>query len=228
MSTNKITDIFFDLDHTLWDFERNSALTFGFIFEKHKLQIELEAFLETYSPINSAYWALYRNNKIKKMALRYQRLADTFLALNMEFSDETINSLSEDYILHLANYNHLFPETMETLNYLQANYNLHIITNGFMEIQDKKLKNSKIDGFFKTVTTSDEVGVKKPHPQIFEIALEKANAQKESSLMVGDNLEADILGAEHYGLQSIFFDPSTKQVYDGQKISTIAELKTYF
>ena len=133
-----VTDVFFDLDHTLWDFEKNSALTFEKILVEHDIDIELARFLDVYVPANLVFWKLYREEKISKKDLRYQRLKTVFDKLNYRVSDETILSLSEEYINHLSSYNNLFPKTVEVLEYLKPKYRLHIITNGFQEIQDKK------------------------------------------------------------------------------------------
>ena len=176
--------IFFDLDHTLWDFDKNSALTFDKIFKLNSLDIDLNSFLEVYVPINLRYWKLYRDEKIDKKSLKFARLKDAFKVLDIEVSTRIIHKLSDDYILHLPTFNHLFPGTIELLEYLQPNYILHIITNGFKEVQHGKLNQSNIDHFFQTVTNSEMVGVKKPNPKIFNHALQMAKATPEESLMI--------------------------------------------
>ena len=198
--------IFFDLDHTLLDFDKNSALTFDKIFKLNNLDIDLNAFLEVYVPINLQYWKLYREEKIDKKSLKFARLNDAFKTLDMEVSTRVIHKLSDDYILHLSTFNHLFPGTIELLEYLQPNYRLHIITNGFKEVQHGKLNQSNIDHFFHTVTNSEMVGVKKPNPKIFNHALQMAKATAEESLMIGDNLEADVMGALNFGMEAICFN----------------------
>ena len=200
-----ITDIFFDLDHTLWDFEKNSALTFAKILSENSIPVALSDFLEVYVPTNLAYWKLYREEKISKEALRYARLKSVFDRLGMSISDEIIHKLSEEYILYLSSFNHLFPNTIEVLQYLKPKYKLHIITNGFEEIQGKKLRNSNIDSYFEHVINSEMAGVKKPNPIIFELALSKANVAPRNALMIGDSLEADILGARDSGFHALHF-----------------------
>ena len=206
MKLNKITDVYFDLDHTLWDFEKNSALAFAEIFDKQKLELDVEEFLSVYKPINFRYWELYRNNSVNKEALRFGRLKDSFDALKFEASDVTINLLAEEYIQYLPKNNHLLDGSVEVLQELQPRYNLHIITNGFEEVQHKKMFNSGILDYFRTITTSEEAGVKKPHPLIFEKALEKSGALPQNSVMIGDNLEADIIGAAQFGLHAIYLN----------------------
>lgn len=203
---NKITDVFFDLDHTLWDFDKNSELTFDIIFKKNNIVIDLERFSEIYQPINLKYWKLYRDEKVSKSNLRYGRLKESFDALNMIVEDNVINQLSIDYIDYLATYNYLLDGAIEILEYLKPNYRLHIITNGFKEIQQTKLDKSKIAYYFDTVTSSEAVGVKKPNPKVFNYALSLANIKKENGIMIGDNYEADILGALNIGLDAICYN----------------------
>ena len=130
----EVTDIFFDLDHTLWDFEKNSALTFEMILSKKEVEVDLHDFLDVYRPINLSYWKLYREEKISKEDLRYRRLRNTFDALNLSISDNIILQLAEEYIELLSSFGHLIPNAMEVLSYLRPKYRLHIITNGFKEI----------------------------------------------------------------------------------------------
>ena len=119
-----------------------------------------------------------------------------------------IFKLSEDYITHLTSFNNLFENTIDVLEYLSVKYNLHIITNGFEEVQQKKLSRSNIEHYFKTVTNSEHVGVKKPNPIIFNYAIEVAKTNVKRSVMIGDNYEADILGAHNIGMDTIFFNMS--------------------
>lgn len=227
MKTN-ITDVFFDLDHTLWDFEKNSALAFETIFKKHKMQIDLQEFLQHYIPINLRYWEMYRTEQISQTQLRYGRLKDTFDLMSYQIDDEKINFLSEDYIHYLPKYNHLFEGTIEILEYLKTRYRLHIITNGFAEIQNNKLNNANINNYFQTITNSEMAGVKKPNPIIFQHALHLAQAQKENSIMIGDCIDADIYGAIHSGFEAILFNEHKKLIPENIKeIHHLLELKKY-
>ena len=203
---HKIKDIFFDLDHTLWDFDKNSALTYQIVFKKLELDVDLSEFLTFYEAINLQLWRLFREDKISKEELRYKRLKDTFLAINKDVSDILIDQIADDYILHLGKQTHLFEGAIKTLEYLKKYYNLHIITNGFAEVQDNKLKNSKLEGYFEVIVNSETAGVKKPNPIIFEKALALANVKKENSLMIGDSYEADVLGALNFGMDAICFN----------------------
>ena len=206
MTFNNKKHIFFDLDHTLWDFDKNSALTFEKIFELNKLAVNLNDFLEVYVPINFKYWKLYREEKVDKKTLKFSRLNDAFKAMEIDISSRMVHKLSDDYITHLCTFNHLFAGAIDLLDYLTPKYQLHIITNGFKEAQQAKLNQSNIDHYFVTVTNSEMVGVKKPNPKIFHHALHMANTTIENSIMIGDNLEADILGALNIGMDAICFN----------------------
>ncbi|WP_051907794.1 YjjG family noncanonical pyrimidine nucleotidase [Flavimarina sp. Hel_I_48] len=213
-----IKHIFFDLDHTLWDFDKNSELAFKHIFEKNNIAVPLHEFLEVYKPINFRYWKYYRESKITKEKLRYGRLSNSFSSLGFGIDKHMIDKLSEDYITHLPDNNHLFEGTYDLLSELSKNYNLHIITNGFEEVQHLKLKRSKIDCFFQTITTSESVGVKKPDPRIFNFALAQAGASIENSLMIGDTYEADILGARALGIETILFNYHLAEAQEGDRV----------
>ena len=228
MKLKGITDVFFDLDHTLWDFDKNSGLTFKKIFELNNVEISTDDFLTHYVPINLKYWRLYREEKIEKNALRYARLNETFKAIEFEANDDLLHKLSHDYLTHLTTFNHLFENTFEILDYLSLNYNLHIITNGFDEVQYKKMNHSKIDHYFETITNSEIAGVKKPNPLIFNFALNLANTNASSSVMIGDSYEADILGAKNIGMDVVFFDVNNKIVDNNiRQIDNLIQLKKY-
>ena len=219
---NNITDIFFDLDHTLWDFDRNSVLAFDKIFKAQHPTLSTTAFIEVYAPINQACWKLYQVDKITHEELRYQRLKQSFDALNYPISDEAIDQIAHDYIAFLPENNQLFEGAIEVLDYLFPKYNLHIITNGFAEVQYKKISNSGLSNYFKTVTNSEMAGVKKPHRNIFEFALSLAKTNKENAIMIGDCVEADVGGAIDFGMKAILFDE--KNAHNSLDVPTINRL----
>ena len=228
IENTNITDVFFDLDHTLWDFEKNSALAFENVFKMQHISVNMTDFLSFYVPINREYWEKYRKDEVTQKILRYGRLKDTFDLLKFSIDDDLIVFLSEQYIHYLPKYNHLFEGTIEILDYLKPKYNLHIITNGFAEIQDSKLNNSYITHYFKTITNSEMAGVKKPNKMIFEYALDLAKAKKESSIMIGDCIEADVQGALDAGLDAILFNENNVKVtQEIKQINHLLELKKY-
>ena len=223
-----VKDIFFDLDHTLWDFDKNSMLAFKRVFKKFKIIIEFDAFLKIYEPINVEYWKKYREDKVSKENLRRGRLIDSFIFFDLIYTTEKIDEIADAYIQELPFDNHLFEGAVEILDYLILKYKLHIITNGFEEVQHKKLKNSGIDCYFSTVTTSEEVGLKKPNPKVFLTALNKANSLPTQSVMIGDSLEADILGANNIGMQTIFYNYRNESISKKIKsIDSLLEIKNY-
>ncbi|MBU3009868.1 YjjG family noncanonical pyrimidine nucleotidase [Polaribacter vadi] len=225
----KIQHIFFDLDHTLWDFEKNSALALQKVFDKQNINLSLDKFLEVYKPINLEFWRLFRNEEVTKSELRYGRLKNTFDALNYTISDDLIDTIAIEYIEFLPHFNFLFDGTFEILDYLKAKYKLHIITNGFEEVQLLKMKSSNIIDYFDVIVTSESVGVKKPNPKVFTHSLELANAKKENSIMIGDSIEADVLGAINVGMQAIHcnFDSKVINAKNFKSVTNLLEIKQY-
>ncbi len=221
----EIKNIFFDLDHTLWDFDKNSDLTFYKILEKNEINIDVAKFLKNYHPINRKYWEMYRENKVSKADLRFYRLYDTFNKLNYKINDDLIHQLAIDYIEHLSDFNHLIPDTLIVLNSLRSKYKMHIITNGFKEVQRRKLQKSDLIQYFETVTISEDVGVKKPHKLIFDQALKVANANIENSVMIGDNFNADIIGALGVGMKAIYYDFHKTNHEERENVTIVKNLK---
>ncbi|CAD0008639.1 YjjG family noncanonical pyrimidine nucleotidase [Flavobacterium salmonis] len=227
MHTN-ITDIFFDLDHTLWDFDRNSEMAFDRIFKSKFPEIKCQDFIQKYIPINQACWKLYQNDAITHLELRYNRLKFSFDALNIVISDADIDQIANDCIEFLTENNHLFDGTIEILDYLKSKYKLHIITNGFATVQEKKINNAALRDYFTTITNSELAGVKKPNSIIFDYAINSANASKENCIMIGDCLDADVNGALNAGLDAIFFNDKKIQAPENIKqVNHLLELKKY-
>lgn len=229
INTHSVTDIFFDLDHTLWDFEKNSGLAFNEIFIELNFPFSLDVFLKFYNPINHAQWKLYRENKITQEDLRFNRLNMTFEKLNYSASIGLIDKISEQYITYLSTFPHLFEGAIELLEVLKNRFRLHIITNGFDKVQQFKIENSGIESFFEFVFTAEKVGFKKPHPEIFIQSLKTVNTTAEASIMIGDSFEADILGALNQGMQAIHFNSHNEEIHDKCPIVySLAELKALF
>ncbi|ABQ03448.1 YjjG family noncanonical pyrimidine nucleotidase [Flavobacterium johnsoniae] len=227
MNTN-ITDIFFDLDHTLWDFDKNSQMAFDRIFKNNFEGIKIEDFIEKYLPINQECWRLYQNDQITHQELRYNRLKLSFDALNYSMTDENIDQISNDYIEFLTDNNYLFDGAIEVLEYLKPKYKLHIITNGFAHVQEKKINNASLGGYFTTITNSELAGVKKPNSIIFDYAVNLAQSSKENSIMIGDDFDADVNGALNAGMDAIFFNVKNIETPQNYKqINHLLELKKY-
>lgn len=224
-----VRHIFFDLDKTLWDFEKNSYEALSEIFERHRLEnfnIRREDFIEVYIEKNEYCWDLYRKNQIQKPELRFTRF---LMALN-EFginNQALAEALGDDYI-HSAPYKtHLIPGAKEVLEYLSQKYTLHIITNGFEEVQHIKLEKCGIEKYFKTVTTSERAGCKKPDAGIFKFALARGNTYAYQSLMIGDDPLVDVEGARLAGMKAIHFNQEAAQssIKGIHSIQNLSELR---
>ena len=206
--------IFFDLDHTLWDFERNAEETKRDMFKVMNLKergIEsYDMFREKYIGINQALWALYRVDKIGKDDLNFRRFYDTLCLFGID--DRNLGeAMAAGFIEGISSKTYLFPYAKEILEYLSKKYPLYIITNGFEEVQFSKLKNSGMDRYFTSVITSEEAGSKKPDAEIFQYALRKTGALADESIMIGDDLEIDIAGAREMGIDQLFVNHDKKE-----------------
>lgn len=207
-SQMKYKHIFFDLDHTIWDFETNSSLTLKAMYEEFELPAKgvgpFEEFHAVYREHNHKLWDRYSKGFIKQDELRWKRMWHTLL--DYKIGDEKLaRAISVRYLEVLPSQRELFPYTKEILQYLlNKNYTLHIISNGFEEVQHNKLRNSGLTAYFKEVITSEGCNYVKPQKEIFEYAMNKAGAKLNESLMVGDNEDADILGAVNTGMDSVF------------------------
>ena len=205
-----INHIFFDLDRTLWDFETNSREELVNLYHVHKLHqrgISLQnEFIKVYKKINHQCWEDYRKNLITKEKLRSERFMKTLLHFGID-DKKLANELGDDYVHNSPNRTILIDGAIDLLEALKDHFHMHIITNGFEEVQWVKLRNSKLLPYFKEVITSEAVGVKKPDPKIFQFAVEKANATVVESVMIGDDLKTDIIGAIQIGMKCIYYNP---------------------
>jgi len=205
--------LFFDLDRTLWDFETNSDETLREILAKYNLAskgiMSLQMFKNVYSGINTMLWSLYLNGEIIKEKLNLQRFNITLEAFGI-YDTLLANSMADDYVEMSPLKTNLFPYAMEMLEYLHGQYKLHIITNGFEEVQFKKLTQTGMNRYFDKVITSEEAGAMKPKEQIFHFALNKASALANESLMIGDEIEIDLLGAKAVGLDQMYVNHQGK------------------
>ena len=209
-ASNKYKHIFFDLDHTIWDFDKNAEETLYELYDVYQLsEIGLPSaaiFIETYTRNNHQLWAEYHIGKITKDELRETRFKRTFLELGVAPHLLPL-AFEDDYVKLCPTKTNLFPHAHETLRYLQGKYMLHLISNGFKESSEMKIGNTNIARYFGQVIISENVGVNKPDRAIFEYALKVAGANKDESLMIGDSLEADVYGALNFGMDAIYFNP---------------------
>lgn len=200
--------LFFDLDHTLWDFESNARQTLEQLYDGLSLSSrginDFESFYSQYIIHNDKLWERYRNGYIKVDELRWKRMWHTLL--DFKIADEKLaRQMSHDFLELLPTRKALFPYAVELLQYLRGKgYYMHLITNGFEETQLNKIRYSGLDGFFGEVITSEGSNSLKPHREIFEYAFKKTGALPENSIMIGDNIEVDIVGAKNAGMDQVF------------------------
>ena len=222
--------VFFDLDHTLWDFETNSKQALQQIFDENELSnkgiTSFEKFHEKYVPINDRYWARYHNGIVNKAQVRHGRFYDTLLQFGVKDA-ELAEKMAESYVTLSPRMTALFPNAVDVLKYLQQKYKLHLITNGFAEVQWIKLEHSGLRTFFEHVIISEEVGTQKPDKEIFEIAMQRAGTTAEACIMIGDNYNTDIQGAKSAGMDQVFFNPGKNRKREPvtYEITTLVELK---
>ncbi|TAH03771.1 MAG: noncanonical pyrimidine nucleotidase, YjjG family [Sphingobacteriales bacterium] len=203
--------IFFDLDHTIWDFDKNAEETLFELYNNYQLKNlglnSVDVFVETYTQNNHGLWLDYHLGKISKAVLRETRFKKTFIDLGL--SPELIpENFEEDYVTICPTKTNLFEGAHKTLAYLKEKYHLHLISNGFKESTEYKVKNTALTPYFKNVIISEVVGINKPDKAIFEYALNKAGGKISESVMIGDSIEADIRGAMSFGMDAIFFNPN--------------------
>lgn len=203
--------LFFDLDHTLWDYETNSAETLQELYHRHQLEekgaLAFAHFLQSFVEVNTRLWDLYDRGLIHRDVIRFNRFDEVFQKSNVHDLELSLQ-FSTDYITESPKKAALLPFAKETLQYLHTRYSLFIITNGFDEIQSTKLASSGIRHFFKDVITSARAGHKKPAKEIFEFALRQHGFEAHETLMIGDNLATDILGARNASIDTVFFNPA--------------------
>jgi len=199
--------LFFDLDNTLWDFKANSYRAMQITMDQKEILPRLSSFnsyFENYEQINKSLWNDYHLKKISKQTLIVERFSKSLTAFGIIGLDWV--DINKRYLENMALQTELFPETIETLTILrERGYQMHIITNGFIEVQNDKIRNCGLEEFFSKIFISEELQCTKPNKKIFEHALKTTNAKKRRSLMIGDSWEADIEGALKFGMDQVMF-----------------------
>lgn len=222
--------ILFDLDHTLWDFDKNSRETLVELFHTFELaslgSFNCNDFCDTFCTVNQQLWALYNRGAYDQQRLRTERFK--LILAELGVAEELVPSaLADEYLKLCPTKPHVFPYTAEVLQYLQQRYALHILTNGFSDVQAVKLRSAGLTNFFIEVVSADTIGYQKPSREIFDYVIDKIGASCDECIMIGDNLEADVKGALNAGIDCVFFNPSgtrhqTKTTYE---ISCLSKLK---
>lgn len=230
MMKDNYKHILFDLDRTLWDFEKNSAEAIKEIYAHFNIkqyQPEFKQFLNTYKHINEQLWEVYRKGDISKKKLSETRFTETFKFFGFDGTLEG-KEAGKMYLELSVTKTHTFPKTHDTIKYLSKKYKLHIVTNGFKEVQERKLNNCNLREFFHTIITSEDAGIQKPDEGIFNYTFEKTGANKHNAIMIGDDENTDIAGADNIGMDSIWFNPDKKTSNGKAKIQveSLQELTT--
>jgi YjjG family noncanonical pyrimidine nucleotidase len=198
--------VFFDLDHTLWDYETNSEEALHELFDKYNFKVDFDDFYSGFVRINTEIWDNYDRGIIGKDVIRNERFDRVFRNVGINNYELSLK-FSEEYIQESPKKKNLVPHAMEVLEYLFPRYPLYIITNGFEEIQSVKMKSSGITHYFKGVVTSARAGWKKPEKEIFEFALRENGFACSDSIMIGDNLLTDIAGARNAFVDTVYYNP---------------------
>lgn len=227
----KPAHIFFDLDRTLWDFDTNSRSALQDLYEEYSLPFhgieDFDHFFSLYSAHNDECWELYRNNRMTKKVLRYERFRRTLGEYGVD-NYYLVQDLGNDYLRISPQKTALVEGAREVLQYLEGKYVMHIITNGFEEVQLQKLEVTGLTPYFQHLITSERAGRRKPDPQIFSYAMKRSGATPSESLIIGDDLNADVMGARNAGWDAIWFNTrrnNTEEVtYSGCVISDLREL----
>lgn len=222
--------IFFDLDHTLWDYETNSKETLQDLYVSYDLKAkgvyEFQAFADRFKDVNTRLWDMFDRGEATSDIIRKERFKQILEHFNA-YDEKLSQDISHDYLHDCPKRCNLMPQAIETLNYLQEKYALAVITNGFEEIQYTKLCSGKLENYFKHVVTSQKAGARKPAKEIFEYAMSLHSVAASESIMIGDNLLTDIAGAKNASIDTVFYNPDqishTTEVK--HEIRSLAELQ---
>jgi putative hydrolase of the HAD superfamily len=224
----KYKHLFFDLDGTLWDIHRNAKITLQSMWKQFDCNPDLwEDFYKAYLHHNHRVWAMYRQGTMTKEELRTARFSRSMDDIGIKYSAELLENFAAAFVDQCPRQPHLIPGALELLNYLKGRYVMHIITNGFKEIQGIKMDGSGLTPFFVHNINSEDVGVRKPNPRIFEYAFDLAGTNAGESLMIGDDWEADIIGAKNIGMDQVYLKLNNQRhnVHPTFTITSLTELK---
>lgn len=227
---SQIKHIFFDLDHTLWDFEENARICLTDIFNTHRIADlgvpDFELFFQTFSHVNKTFWFLLDTKKITHEDLRKERFRSTFADLGVEISEQQSEDMNAQFLALLPHQAHLMPHTIELLEALKPHYQLHILSNGFEQVQRQKMASGGILSYFTHIITNDMAQAHKPSRAMFTYALITADCSAQESLMIGDNWVADIEGALNMGMTAIHYDPAQEpcQTPEHVRVSSLHQI----
>lgn len=222
--------LIFDLDHTLWDFKKNSEETLRELYDYYRLtdigSFSAQQLCTAFEQVNLRLWQLYNEGKYDQQRLRSERFRMIFAHLGVAAHRVPAN-IADEYLSRCPTKPHVLPHTIATLDYLRARYRLHILTNGFAEVQAIKLSSAQLSSYFTEVIASDTTGHRKPHRPVFDYTLSRIRARPDECIMIGDNLDTDIRGAREAGIDQIYFNPEqqTHQESATYEIACLSELR---
>jgi len=224
--------LFFDLDHTLWDFDKNSEATMRKLYHEYDLAgrgvPSFEELYKVYNVHNDKLWDRFRNGYIKREELRWKRM--WLMLLDFKIADTALaHELGIAYLEILPTQTLLTPNAREALDYCKSRYEMHLITNGFETTQRLKLQYSGISRYFTHLITSEKSNSMKPHREIFDCALQLANTDTTECIMIGDALEIDIVGAMNAGWDQVYYNPNnlkhnSKPTYEVQDMVELLKI----
>ena len=224
--------LLFDLDHTLWDFKRSSTETLCELYDTYALatlgNFSTQQFCDAFEEVNLRLWTLYNQGKYDQQRLRSERFGLVLAHLGLA-ADLVPDGLPEAYLQICPTKSHVMPHTIATLDYLREQYQLHILTNGFSEVQTIKLKSAGLTHYFGEVVAADTTGHRKPYRPIFDYVLRRIDATPRRCLMIGDSLMADVIGARNAGIDQVFYNPKGVE-HDEEvthEIACLSELRTF-
>ncbi len=201
-------NLFFDLDDTLWAFSQNARDTFEEMYRKYRYDRFFSSFAHFYALYtrrNKELWDEYGGGRITKDELNRQRFLYPLEAVGA--ADEALaGAFSADFFAVIPTRSGVMPHARETLEYLCSRYNLYILSNGFRELQYRKMCAAGIDRYFRKIVLSEDIGILKPRPEIFYFALSATQSEAHESLMIGDSWENDVAGAAGVGIGQVYYD----------------------
>ncbi|MDD2327333.1 MAG: YjjG family noncanonical pyrimidine nucleotidase [bacterium] len=219
-------NLFIDLDDTLWDIHHNGRECLEEIYHDYHYRNYYPTFQEYYNvymPGNHRLWAMYRQGEIRKEELIVER----FLAPVRPFGitdPSYAKRLSDDFLERTTRKTRLIEGTLELLDYLRPKYRMFILSNGFREVQHKKIENSGLKPYFEKIFLSEDAGTNKPHPDMFTYALKNSNSRRNQTVMIGDSWDADIAGARNSRIDQIWFNPGSLPPQGFQPTYTVQDL----
>lgn len=208
----KYKSIFIDLDDTLWAFTENARDTFEEMYHQYRFERYFQSFdhfMKLYTPKNLELWELYGRHEISKDELNARRFSYPLLQVGVD-DPALVKAYSDGFFAAIPYKRKLMPHAMEALEYLSGKYRLYILSNGFRELQEQKMRSAGILHYFRKIVLSEDIGAHKPFPAIFNFAMSATQSEFRTSLMIGDNWKNDVAGARDVGMGQGYYCPDAE------------------